>query len=152
MGKLGKELACYNLSNLFYFSLFWGRMRFEATPVDPSLREATQVLRSESAFYDPAAYQGALQTLEQFLAAMAERDALPYTLFPGSNASAVVDSGDYRTAVQAMEGTLLDRFLQDFMRRSLEREVFDVIGLSATNAFQLATSLYVLPFRRCLCI
>jgi len=140
--QFGLECSCYNLSNLFYFWLV-RRMRLESMSAYRSLRDAIRVLRSPTEFYESAPYYEALESLEQFIVTMAERDGLPYTLFPEAQASAVVNSGDFRAAARAMKGTLLDRFLQDFMGFSLQLESFHVIGFSAKNAFQLAASLFM---------
>lgn len=142
MGQFGIKCGCYNLSNPFYFWLV-RRMQFESMSAYRPLREAIQVLRSPTEFYDPVAYFEALDTLERFIATVARQDGLPYTLFPEAQASAVVDSGDYRTAVRSMDGTLMERFLQDFMGFSLQLESFHVIGFSAQNAFQLTASLFM---------
>jgi radical SAM superfamily enzyme YgiQ (UPF0313 family) len=42
-----------------------------------------------------------------------------------------------------MQDTLLDRFLQDYIGFTLRLELYDVIAFSATNSFQLASSLFI---------
>src|SRR5438270_136623 len=42
-----------------------------------------------------------------------------------------------------MEGTLVERFLQDYVGFTLRLEDYHVIALSATNSFQLAASLFI---------
>jgi radical SAM superfamily enzyme YgiQ (UPF0313 family) len=107
------------------------------------LSEAISVLRSSQWFFDASRYHEALNTLERFVLAMAERDGLPYTLYPESRPSAIVASADYRQLVKAMENTLLERFLQDYVGFTLRLESYDVIAFSATNSFQLASSLFI---------
>ena len=142
MRDLGFSPACHNLSSLFLIWLF-RRVRLESMSVYRSLREAIGVLQSPTAFFQPAAYQEALRTLEQYTASLAERDGLPYTLFPGSHPSSPVETTDFRQLTERMEDTLLERFLQDYMGFTLRLETFDVIAFSATNTFQLASSLFI---------
>jgi radical SAM superfamily enzyme YgiQ (UPF0313 family) len=107
------------------------------------LSEAIAVLRDPARFANPNEYHNALQILEAFVLEVGERDGLPYTLYPESKPSAVVASADYRTLVAAMRDTLLERFLQDYIGFTLRLEEYDVIAFSATNAFQLASSLFI---------
>jgi radical SAM superfamily enzyme YgiQ (UPF0313 family) len=107
------------------------------------LSDAIGVLRDPGRFFDPSLYHHALQTLEAFAISVAKDDGLPYTLYPESRPSAVVASADYRALVRAMEDTLLERFLQDYIGFTLRLESYDVIAFSATNAFQLASSLFI---------
>jgi hypothetical protein len=107
------------------------------------LSDAIGVLRDDVRFFDPQAYREALETLEEFAVAAGRHDGLPYTLYPESSPSAVVASSDYCALVHAMEGTLLERFLQDYVGFTLRLEAYDVIAFSATNAFQLAASLFI---------
>ncbi|HJQ25459.1 MAG TPA: radical SAM protein [Blastocatellia bacterium] len=138
----GFSPVCHNLSSLFYVWLF-RRVRIESMAQYSLLSDAIGVLRDASRFFDPDLYHHALQTLEEFTTAVAERDGLPYTLYPESRPSAVVASADYRALVAAMDGTLLERFLQDYIGFTLRLESYDVIAFSATNAFQLASSLFI---------
>jgi len=107
------------------------------------LSDAIAVLRDPLRFVAPDEYHHALQALEEFVIGVAEQDGLPYTLYPESKPSAVVASADYRALVGAMKGTLLERFLQDYIGFTLRLEEYDVIAFSATNAFQLASSLFI---------
>ena len=100
------------------------------------LSDAIAVLRDPKRFFDAQLYHDSLETLEQFVLSIAERDGLPYTLYPESRPSAIVASADYRALVGAMEGTLLERFLQDYIGFTLRLELYDVIAFSATNSFQ----------------
>ena len=138
----GFSPVCHNLSSLFYVWLF-RRVRIESMAQYNVLSDAIGVLRDPDRFFDPTLYHNALQALEEFALAVARRDGLPYTLYPESRPSAVVASADYRTLVGAMEDTLLERFLQDYIGFTLRLESYDVIAFSATNAFQLASSLFI---------
>lgn len=138
----GFSPVCHNLSSLFYVWLF-RRVRFESMAQYRLLSDAIGVLRDDIRFFDPAAYHGALETLEEFVIAAGRHDGLPYTLYPESSPSAVVASSDYRALVHAMESTLLERFLQDYVGFTLRLETYEVIAFSATNAFQLAASLFI---------
>lgn len=142
MRASGFSPVCHNLSSLFYIWLF-RRVRMESMERYRALSEAIGVLRHPKYFFDPKQYHWALDTLEEFAREVAERDGLPYTLYPESKPSAVVASSDYRVLVAAMEGTLLERFLQDYIGFTLRLEEYDVIAFSATNAFQLASSLFI---------
>lgn len=142
MRASGLAPVCHNLSSLFYVWLF-RRVRIESMARYRELSEAIGVLRHPGHFFDPERYHEALQTLEDFAQEMAARDSLPYTLYPESKPSAVVASSDYRALVESMEGTLLERFLQDYIGFTLRLEEYDVIAFSATNAFQLASSLFI---------
>jgi Radical SAM superfamily len=138
----GFSPVCHNLSSLFYVWLF-RRVRMESMARYRALSDAIRVLRDPDRFFNPHLYHGALETLEAFAQEVAELDGLPYTLYPESRPSAVVASADYRALVRAMEGTLLDRFLRDYIGFTLRLEAYDVIAFSATNAFQLASSLFI---------
>jgi radical SAM superfamily enzyme YgiQ (UPF0313 family) len=138
----GFSPACHNLSSLFYVWLF-RRVRIESMARYRSLSDAIGVLRDTVRFFDPEVYHDALHTLEDFTITIAGRDSLPYTLYPESRPSAVVASADYRALVDAMGNTLLERFLEDYIGFTLRLESFDVIAFSATNAFQLASSLFI---------
>jgi hypothetical protein len=138
----GFSSVCHNLSSLFYIWLF-RRVRFESMLQYQSLSDSIAVLRDEIFFYNPADYHAALVTLEEFVVEAGRRDGLPYTLYPESSPSAIVASSDYRALVQAMEGTLLDRFLHDYLGFTLRLEAYHIIAFSATNAFQLAASLFI---------
>lgn len=138
----GFSPVCHNLSSLFYVWLF-RRLRIESMGQYSLLSDAIGVLRDPDRFFDPHLYHKALQALEEFTLAVAQRDGLPYTLYPESRPSAVVASADYRALVQAMQDTLLERFLQDYIGFTLRLESYDVIAFSATNAFQLASSLFI---------
>lgn len=107
------------------------------------LSDAISALRDPVRFYDANLYHSSLEALEKFVLSMAERDELPYTLYPESRPSAIVASADYRALVSAMEDTLLERFLQDYIGFTLRLESYDVIAFSATNSFQLASSLFI---------
>lgn len=138
----GLSPYCHNLSSLFYLWLF-RRVRLKSMEQYRVLSDAIAVLRDPVRFFDAQLYHSSLETLEEFVASMAERDGLPYTLYPESRPSAIVASADYRALVQAMEGTLLERFLQDYIGFTLRLEMYDVIAFSATNSFQLASSLFI---------
>ena len=138
----GFSPVCHNLSSLFYMWLF-RRVRFESMTRYQRLNDAIEVLRDTVRFFDPEAYRESLQALEDFAMAAGRHDGLPYTLYPESHPSAVVASADYRELVHAMGDTLLERFLQDYVGFTLRLESYDVIAFSATNAFQLASSLFI---------
>jgi hypothetical protein len=138
----GFSPVCHNLSSLFYIWLF-RRVRYESMAQYGLLSDAIAVLRDEERFFDPSVYHAALETLENFARSVGVHDGVPYTLYPESRPSAVVASSDYRALVGAMEGTLLDRFLQDYVGFTLRLESYDVMAFSATNAFQLAASLFI---------
>lgn len=134
--------TCHNLSSLFYVWLF-RRMRMESMARYRVLSEAIAVLRDPARFFEPKLYHDALKELEDFTLEVAAHDGLPYTLYPESRPSAVVASADYRALIRAMEDTLLERFLQDYIGFTLRLESYDVMAFSATNAFQLASSLFI---------
>jgi radical SAM superfamily enzyme YgiQ (UPF0313 family) len=138
----GFSPVCHNLSSLFYIWLF-RRVRIESMSQYGLLSDAIAVLKDPSRFAVSAEYHQALATLEEFVVSVAERDGLPYTLYPESKPSAVVASADYRALVEEMNDTLLERFLQDYIGFTLRLEEYDVIAFSATNAFQLASSLFI---------
>lgn len=138
----GFSPVIHNLSSLFYIWLF-RRVRLESMSQYGLLSDAIAVLRDPSRFAVSAEYHQALATLEEFVVSVAEKDGLPYTLYPESKPSAVVASADYRALVAAMNDTLLDRFLQDYIGFTLRLEEYDVIAFSATNAFQLASALFI---------
>ncbi len=138
----GLSPVCHNLSSLFYIWLF-RRVRMESMDRYRVLSDAIAVLRDSERFFDSVLYHDSLETLEEFVLSVAERDGLPYTLYPESRPSAIVASADYRALVRAMEGTLLERFLQDYIGFTLRLELYDVIAFSATNSFQLASSLFI---------
>jgi hypothetical protein len=139
---LGISADSHNLSSLFYIWLF-RRIRLESMESYRFLSTAMAVLRDPTRFFDPAAYHSALERLEDYVSDLAERDHLPYSLYPASRASAVADSGNYRELVDAMPGTLLESFLRDYVGFTLRLDIYDVIGFSATNAFQLGSSLFI---------
>jgi hypothetical protein len=134
--------VCHNLSSLFYVWLF-RRVRIESMAQYRLLTDAIAVLRDRSRFFDSGLYHNALATLDTFVVRVAEKDGLPYTLYPESEPSAVVASADYKALVQKMNGTLLERFLQDYIGFTLRLEAYDVMAFSATNAFQLASALFI---------
>lgn len=138
----GLSPVCHNLSSLFYVWLF-RRVRIESMAQYRLLTDAIAILRDRRRFFDPVLYHNALETLETFVVQVGEKDGLPYTLYPESEPSAVVASADYRTLVQKMNGTLLERFLQDYIGFTLRLETYDVMAFSATNAFQLASALFI---------
>jgi hypothetical protein len=140
--SFGLSASGHNLSSLFYNWLI-RRQRLESLSKYKVLADAVNRLRDPAAFYDSAGYHRALQTLEAYIGGLAADDGLPYSLYPGSRASAIVEIGDYEALVDAMEGTLLDRFLRDYVGFTLRLEAYDVIGFSATNAFQLASSIFI---------
>ena len=107
------------------------------------LSRAIGVLRDTQRFFNPKQYHQSLNVLEEFVLSVAEQDGLPYTLYPESRPSAIVASADYRALVDAMRDTLLERFLQDYIGFTLRLELYDVIAFSATNSFQLASSLFI---------
>ena len=125
--------------------MFWlfRRVRMESMERYRVLSDAIGVLRDPQRFFDSDLYHDSLKTLEEFILTIAEGDGLPYTLYPESRPSAIVASADYRALVGAMEGTLLERFLQDYIGFTLRLELYDVIAFSATNSFQLASSLFI---------
>ena len=138
----GFSPSCHNLSSLFYVWLF-RRMRIEDMAQYQVLSEAVAALRNPAQFFDAAQYHRALQALEDFTADAARRDGLPYTLYPESRPSVIVSTANYRALLSAMENTLLERFLYDYIGFTLRLEAYDVIAFSATNAFQLAASLFI---------
>ncbi|MGB9179550.1 MAG: B12-binding domain-containing radical SAM protein [Pyrinomonadaceae bacterium] len=138
----GLSPVCHNLSSLFYVWLF-RRVRMESMARYRLLSDAIAVLRDPVRFFNPHLYHDALEALEEFTLEVAERDNLPYTLYPESHPSAIVASADYRALVRTMEGTLLERFLQDYVGFTLRLESYDIIAFSATNSFQLASSLFI---------
>lgn len=138
----GLSPVCHNLSSLFYVWLF-RRVRMESMAQYRLLSDAIAVLRDPIRFFDPQLYHDSLEGLEEFVLSMADRDGLPYTLYPESKPSAIVASADYRALVQKMDNTLLERFLQDYIGFTLRLESYDVIAFSATNSFQLASSLFI---------
>jgi hypothetical protein len=140
----GFGLGCstHNLSSLFYVWLF-RRQRLDSMAQYKSLSEAVATLRDPVRFFDATAYHQALERLESYILSLATRDGLPYSLYPGSRASAIVRIEDYEALVASMRGTLLERFLRDYVGFTLRLEAYDVIGFSATNAFQLASSLFI---------
>jgi hypothetical protein len=138
----GFSPVCHNLSSLFYVWLF-RRVRMQSMEQYKDLSEAIEVLRDSNRFFDPLAYHSALRSLEDFVLEAGRQDRLPYTLYPESRPSAVVAASDYRKLVAAMNGTLIERFLEDYLGFTLRLEVYDVIAFSATNAFQLASSLFI---------
>lgn len=139
---LGIAADAHNLSSLFYIWLF-RRLRMQSMEKYRDLSLAMTVLRDRDRFYDPAAYHAALETLEAYTGMIAERDGLPYSLYPASRASAVADRDNYRALVESMPGTLLERFLQDYVGFTLRLDAYHVIGFSATNAFQLASAFFI---------
>jgi hypothetical protein len=138
----GFSPVCHNLSSLFYVWLF-RRVRMQSMAQYQALAEAIGVLRDPNRFFEPEAYHSALGTLEEFVLEAGGHDRLPYTLYPESLPSAVVAAADYRSLVAAMKGTLLERFLEDYLGFTLRLEAYDAIAFSATNAFQLASSLFI---------
>jgi hypothetical protein len=140
--RSGLSPVCHNLSSLFYVWLF-RRVRIESMAQYNLLTDAISILRDPVRFFDPILYHNAIETLEEFVLKTAERDELPYTLYPESRPSAVVASADYRRLVEKMKGTLLERFLQDYIGFTLRLETYDVMAFSATNAFQLASALFI---------
>src|SRR5260370_9625866 len=138
----GLSPVCHNLSSLFYIWLF-RRVRMESMDRYRVLSDAIAVLRDSERFFDSVLYHDSLETLEEFVLSVAERYGLPYTPYPPPRHSAYVASADYRALVRAMEGTLLERFLQDYIGFTLRLELYDVIAFSATNSFQLASSLFI---------
>jgi hypothetical protein len=132
----------HNLSSLFYVWLF-RRVRMQSMEQYKDLSEAIAVLRDPKRFFDPEAYHSGLRRLEEFVSESGRHDGLPYTLYPESRPSAIVAAEDFRRLVEAMKGTLLERFLEDYLGFTLRLEEYDVIAFSATNAFQLASSLFI---------
>ncbi len=107
------------------------------------LARAVTTLRSKNRFFDHEAYADALRTLQEYVQAVAKRDHLPYTLYPESEPSTFAADWDCHTAAEAIHGTLLDHFLEDFVGFTLRLEALDVVAFSASNAFQLASSLFI---------
>ena len=140
--SLGISSTCHNLSSLFYIWLF-RRLRLESMERYRSLSTAMSVLRDPVRFFDSAAYHSSLECLEEYVTSLAERDKLPYSLYPASRVSAIADGDNYRALIDAMSGPLLERFLQDYVGSTLRLDAYDVIGFSATNAFQLASSIFI---------
>lgn len=138
----GFSPTCHNLSSLFYIWLF-RRLRTKSMAQYQQLSDAIGVLRDPVRFFDQNSYHSGLQALEDYTLMVAQRDGLPYTLYTESRPSAIVASADYRALLRDMEGTLLERFLHDYIGFTLRLELFDVIAFSATNAFQLASSLFI---------
>lgn len=95
--SLGISSTCHNLSSLFYIWLF-RRIRLESMERYRSLSTAIAVLRDPTRFFDPVAYHAALECLESYVVSLAERDHLPYSLYPASRASAIADSDNYRAS------------------------------------------------------
>lgn len=139
---LGFSPICHNLSSLFYIWLF-RRVRLESMTRYHHLSQSIGVLRDGSKFSNPARYQEAIKILNDYTEKLAQQDRLPYSLYPESHPSAVVSNADFEALVERMEGTLLERFLLDYVGFTLRLESYDVIAFSAANAFQLASSLFI---------
>lgn len=134
--------VCHNLSSLFYIWLF-RRVRLESMARYTGLSNAINTLRDPERFFQPSEYQDALHCLETYVTSLTEHDHLPYSLFPASRASVVESGTSLKSLVEAMRGTLLERFLLDYVGFTLQLENYDVIGFSATNVFQLASSIFI---------
>jgi hypothetical protein len=134
--------ACHNLSSLFYIWLF-RRVRLESMTRYKVLSHAINTLRDQDRFFEPAEYREALDCLDSYVTSLTEHDHLPYSLFPASRASVVESGTTLESLVEAMRGTLLERFLLDYVGFTLQLEAYDVIGFSATNVFQLASSIFI---------
>jgi len=142
MQSFGFTPNCHNLSSLFYIWLF-RKVRLESVELYRSLRDAMSVLRDPDRFYNPEDYHEALEYLEDYAAELAERDKIPYTLFPASRVSIISKEIDLSSFVKSMAGTLLEKFLFDYVGFTLQLETFDVIGFSANNTFQLLSSIFI---------
>jgi len=142
MKSFGFTPNCHNLSSLFYIWLF-RRVRLESMDLYRQLRQAMAVLRESTRFYLPDDYHQALKYLEDYVATLAEKDNIPYTLYPASQVSITSEGIDLSTLVKSMEGTLLEKFLLDYVGFTLQLETFDVIGFSANNTFQLISSIFI---------
>lgn len=134
--------VCHNLSSLFYIWLF-RRVRLESMSRYAELSRAINTLREAEKFFQPTEYQEALDCLDTYVTSLTEHDHIPYSLFPASRASVVESGTSLKSLVEAMRGTLLERFLLDYVGFTLQLESYDVIGFSATNVFQLASSVFI---------
>jgi len=134
--------VCHNLSSLFYIWLF-RRVRLESMARYNVLSRAINTLKDPERFFDSAEYKEALDCLDTYVTSLTEHDHLPYSLFPASRASVVESGTSLNALVEAMRGTLLERFLLDYVGFTLQLENYDVIGFSATNVFQLASSIFI---------
>lgn len=139
---MGFSPVCHNLSSLFYMWLF-RRVRLESMARYGELSRAISTLREPERFFEPSGYQEALDRLDRYVSSLTEHDHLPYSLFPASRASVVESGTSLQSLVAAMRGTLLERFLLDYVGFTLQLEIYDVIGFSATNVFQLASSIFI---------
>ncbi len=134
--------ACHNLSSLFYVWLF-RRVRLESMTRYGELSRAINTLRDSEKFFEPRDYQDALNRLDTYVTSLTEHDHIPYSLFPASRASVIESGTSLQSLVEAMRNTLLERFLLDYVGFTLQLEIYDVIGFSATNVFQLASSIFI---------
>jgi tRNA A37 methylthiotransferase MiaB len=142
MKSFGFSPNCHNLSSLFYIWLF-RKVRLESMEVYRSMRHAMAVLRDSKRFYCINDYQDALKRLEDYVNILAKQDKIPYTLYPESQVSILSAGMDFSSILKTMENTLLDRFLMDYLGFTLQLEIFDVIGFSANNTFQLLSSIFI---------
>jgi hypothetical protein len=140
--SFGITPACHDLSNLFFLWLF-RISRLESMSRYRQVMKAVGVLRDQEQFYQPEKYHEALEALDDYALTLARKDQLPYSLYPSSRASAVADRDNFRVLLDAMKGSYLDRFLRDYVGFTIRLEAYEVIGFSATNAFQLASSLFI---------
>ncbi len=139
---MGFEPRLHNLSSLFYVWLF-RRARLDSMPRYRELSEAVATLRDPARFFEPAAYETALARLEAYVTSLSDHAELPYSLFPGARASVVEGGASLGALVEALRGTLLERFLVDYVGFTVQLENYHVIGFSATNLFQLAASIFI---------
>jgi len=142
MESFGFTPFCHNLSSLFYIWLF-RRVRMESIDIYRYLHDSMSVLRDPDRFYNQDDYHKALECLENYIAELAEQDKIPYTLFPASQVSIINEGTDLLSFVKSMSGTLLEKFLLDYVGFTLQIETFDVIGFSANNTFQLLSSIFI---------
>jgi hypothetical protein len=134
--------VCHNLSSLFYVWLF-RRMRLESMARYETLSRGIQTLKHPAAFFEAHQYKEALDNLDAYVTSLTDHDHLPYSLFPASRASVIESGTSLAGLVNAMRGTLLERFLLDYVGFTLQLENYDVIAFSATNIFQLASSIFI---------
>ena len=71
--SLGIPSNCHDLSSLFYDWLF-RRNRLESMDHHRSLSTAIEILQDPTRFFDPVCYHAALDSLENYVLTVAERD------------------------------------------------------------------------------
>lgn len=139
---MGFHPRLHNLSSLFYTWLF-RRARLTSMARYRELTRAVATLKEPARFKRPAEYEDALACLETYASSLTDHPQLPYSLFPGSRASVIESGAGVVRLVEALGGTLLERFLVDYVGFTVQLESYHVIGFSATNLFQLAAAIFI---------